>query len=169
VASVAAALLESGAFDGIHLFRTPDPIEQQVGGYIPGFRSQRFPNAPVGLAFAGDPGYPSAGINSNFTNFAPRAGFSWSAIQGKHPTTVRGAWGLFYLMPFVRLYNNFVQKRAVQSVRFTVSACPQRSLRIGGRDESVPAVRSGTSDLEHAVRAANPVSVFRSVTGIWDT
>src|SRR5713226_5950066 len=86
-----------------------DPIEQQVGGYIPGFRSQRFPNAPLGLAFAGDPGYPSAGINSNFTNFAPRAGFSWSAIQGKHPTTVRGAWGLFYLMPFVRLYNNFVQ------------------------------------------------------------
>ncbi len=86
-----------------------DPVAQQVGGYIPGFQSQRFPNAPVGLAFAGDPGFPSAGMDSNLGNFAPRAGFSWAAIQGAHPTTVRGGFGIFYEMPFVKLYNNFVQ------------------------------------------------------------
>ncbi len=86
-----------------------DPVAQQVGGYIPGFQSQRFPNAPIGLAFAGDPGFPSAGLNSNWGNFSPRAGFSWSAIQGNHSTTVRGGWGMFYIMPFARLYNNFVQ------------------------------------------------------------
>ena len=86
-----------------------DPVAQQVAGYIPGFRSQRFPNAPVGLAFAGDPGFPSAGMNSSLSNFAPRVGFSWTAIQGSHSTTVRGGWGRFYILPFVRLYNNFVQ------------------------------------------------------------
>jgi hypothetical protein len=86
-----------------------DPVAQQIGGYIPGFKSQRFPNAPMGLAFAGDPGFPSAGLNSNWGNFSPRAGFSWAAIQGKHSTTIRGAWGMFYIMPFAKLYNNFVQ------------------------------------------------------------
>src|SRR5207245_7938275 len=28
---------------------------------------------------------------------------------GSHPTTIRGGWGLFYIQPFARLYNNFVQ------------------------------------------------------------
>ena len=86
-----------------------DPVAQQVGGYVPGFQSQRFPNAPVGLAFAGDPGFPAAGMNNDLWNFSPRAGFSYSLLQGRHATTVRGGWGRFYMMPFVRLYNNFVQ------------------------------------------------------------
>lgn len=86
-----------------------DPVAQQVGGYIPNFHSQRFPNAPVGLAFAGDPGFPDAGMYSNLSNFAPRFGFSYAAIQGKHPTTIRGGWGRFDILPFVKLYNNFVQ------------------------------------------------------------
>jgi hypothetical protein len=86
-----------------------DPVEEQIGGYIPGYQSKRFPNAPVGLVFSGDPGFPKAGMNSDLANFAPRAGFSWLAVQGRHSTTVRGAWGLFYIMPFAKLYNNFVQ------------------------------------------------------------
>src|SRR6202022_3798307 len=45
----------------------------------------------------------------NLWNFAPRLGFSYAAIQGRHATTVRGGWGRFYEMPFARLYNNFVQ------------------------------------------------------------
>ncbi|HXJ44201.1 MAG TPA: hypothetical protein VNH18_33245, partial [Bryobacteraceae bacterium] len=48
-------------------------------------------------------------INSNFGNVSPRLGFAWSAVQGSHPTTVRGGWGMFYIMPFAKLYNNFVQ------------------------------------------------------------
>lgn len=86
-----------------------DPVAQQVGGYIPGFKSQRFPNAPVALAFAGDPGFPAAGMNSDLWNFSPRAGFSYLLVRGSHATTVRGGWGRFYMLPFVRLYNNFVQ------------------------------------------------------------
>ena len=86
-----------------------DPVHNQVGGFIPGFKSTRFPNAPVDLAFAGDPGFPDGGIFADTNNFAPRLGFSYALRQGSHPTTVRGGWGMFYIMPFMKLYNNFVQ------------------------------------------------------------
>jgi hypothetical protein len=86
-----------------------DPIAGQVGGYIPGAKSQRFPNAPTGLLFAGDPNFPEGGAYANLSNFAPRLGFAYSLSTGAHPTTVRGGWGLFYIQPFARLYNNFVQ------------------------------------------------------------
>jgi hypothetical protein len=86
-----------------------DPIEHQVGGYIPGAKSQRFPNAPAGMLFAGDPGFPEGGVYANLANFAPRLGAAYLLRGGSRPTTVRGGWGLFYIQPFARLYNNFVQ------------------------------------------------------------
>jgi hypothetical protein len=86
-----------------------DPVAEQVGGYIAGAKSQRFPNAPTGLLFAGDPNYPEGGVYANLSNFAPRLGFAYSLNTGSHPTTIRGGWGLFYIQPFARLYNNFVQ------------------------------------------------------------
>ncbi|HLH15671.1 MAG TPA: carboxypeptidase regulatory-like domain-containing protein [Bryobacteraceae bacterium] len=86
-----------------------DPVAGQVGGYIPGAQSTRFPLAPRGMLFAGDPGFPSGGVYNNVGNFAPRLGFAYSLAQGAHPSTIRGGWGLFYIQPFVRLYNNFVQ------------------------------------------------------------
>jgi hypothetical protein len=61
------------------------------------------------MLFAGDPGFPDGGVHSNLGNFAPRLGFAYSISQGAHPTTIRGGWGLFYIQPFARLYNNFVQ------------------------------------------------------------
>ena len=86
-----------------------DPVGHQVGGYIPGFKSVRFPNAPVGLAFAGDAGFPEGGMYADRNNVSPRLGFSLAARQGAHPTTVRGGWGMFYILPFMKIYNNFVQ------------------------------------------------------------
>ena len=86
-----------------------DPVEHQVGGYIPGAKSQRFPNAPTGMQFAGDPGFPEGGVYANLANFAPRLGAAYMLHGGSHPTTIRGGWGLFYIQPFARLYNNFVQ------------------------------------------------------------
>jgi hypothetical protein len=86
-----------------------DPVEHQVGGYVPGFKSVRFPNAPVGLAFAGDAGFPEGGMYADRNNFSPRLGFSVAVRQGAHPTTIRGGWGMFYILPFMKIYNNFVQ------------------------------------------------------------
>jgi len=86
-----------------------DPVAQQVGGYAAGVQSQRFSNAPLGLVFAGDPGFPSGGFHHNLGNFAPRVGVAWVLRGGSHPTTLRGGWGMFYLQPMIRDYNNFVQ------------------------------------------------------------
>jgi hypothetical protein len=86
-----------------------DPVAEQVGGYIPGAKSQRFPNAPAGMLFAGDPNFPDGGVYANLSNFAPRLGVAYVLNSGAHPTTIRGGWGLFYIQPFARLYNNFVQ------------------------------------------------------------
>ena len=51
-----------------------DPVAEQVGGYIPGAHSTRFPNAPAGMLFAGDPGFPIGRRLSQSVKFcaAPR-------------------------------------------------------------------------------------------------
>ena len=81
----------------------------QVTGFRPGFHSQRFPNAPAGSIYAGDPGFPESGMQNDLNNFAPRFGFAWNPLKGSHPVTVRGGYGLFFVRPFPRLYNNFVE------------------------------------------------------------
>ena len=59
-----------------------------------GTRSKVFPNAPAGLYFPGDDGYPGNRVTSrNMLQFAPRVGAIW---QPSSNTTLRGAWGEFY-------------------------------------------------------------------------
>lgn len=90
-------------------FPYTDPVKGQIGGYIAGNKSTRFPLAPAGLIFAGDPGFPSGGMYDNLENFSPRIGAAYTLRQGNHPTVIRGGLGLFYIEPFMVLWNNFVQ------------------------------------------------------------
>jgi Carboxypeptidase regulatory-like domain len=67
----------------------------RISTYIPGEQSQRYPNAPVGLVFPGDPGVASAGLPSNYGRFFdPRVGFAWQP-KGLGNTSIRGAIGMF--------------------------------------------------------------------------
>ena len=47
-------------------------------------------------------------MTSDWNNFSPRFGFAWSARSGPRATVVRGGYGVFFVRPFPRLYNNFV-------------------------------------------------------------
>ena len=62
---------------------------------IQGQRSTRFPNAPVGLVFPGDPGAPKGSNYSDLNDFAPRFGFAWDPF-GDAKTSIRGGFGVFY-------------------------------------------------------------------------
>ena len=68
-----------------------------LGRYQQGIVSQVFPNAPAGLYFPGDPGFPSGGrtYNPSWTQFAPRVGFAFDP-KGDGKTSIRASYGLTY-------------------------------------------------------------------------
>jgi hypothetical protein len=70
-------------------------IKGRVNCFVPGAKSSRFVNAPVGLLFAGDPGCPAGtGQYDNLANFAPRFGF---AYHFANKTVLRGGGGMYYV------------------------------------------------------------------------
>ena len=62
-----------------------------------GIRSTVYTNAPVGLLFKGDPGFPTDGGNNKnqMNQFSPRVGFVWDPT-GANKQTIRAGAGIYY-------------------------------------------------------------------------
>jgi hypothetical protein len=71
---------------------TPSIVGDRGAAFIPGRQSTRFPNAPLGLVFAGEQGIPSGLVNNSYGYFEPRIGIAW---QPRPALAVRAGFGLF--------------------------------------------------------------------------
>jgi hypothetical protein len=62
-----------------------------------GIKSQVFVNAPAGLLYGGDEGFPpgQTGLNKQWLNFSPRAGVAWD-LSGDGRTALRASYALTY-------------------------------------------------------------------------
>jgi carboxypeptidase family protein/TonB-dependent receptor-like protein len=72
-----------------------------------GIHSTVYKNAPAGLVFPGDPGFPTNGANTTdkFRQFAPRAGIVWDP-NADGVQTIRVAAGKFYDSPKLWQYGH---------------------------------------------------------------
>ena len=63
-------------------------------------KSTVFRNAPAGLIYPGDPGFPRgrSGLYTQWWNFSPRVGLAWD-VSGNGRTALRAAYGLAYDFP----------------------------------------------------------------------
>jgi hypothetical protein len=77
-----------------------------LASFLDGTRTSQFTNAPPGLFYPGDPGFPgNTGVNSTWTNFSPRAGLAWDPL-GNGRMSVRAAFGMFYDFQAMQYWNN---------------------------------------------------------------
>ncbi len=84
---------------------SPFTGQNNFGTFVPGVQSTRFPNAPLGLLTAGDPGVPDGIVKTQYTAFSPRVGFAYDAF-GTGQTALRGGYGIFYAARAVSLTTN---------------------------------------------------------------
>jgi hypothetical protein len=92
--------------------------DNRVECFIPGEKSARYPNAPVGMVFGGDPGCPAHwGTHSNLGNFDPRVGFAYRLSSN---TALRFGAGIYFEDPQTSQQNGF-QSTAPFSPAFTLT------------------------------------------------
>jgi len=66
---------------------------------VKGTKTSQFKNAPPGLFFPGDPGFPGRSVMHNqLWNFGPRLGLAWD-LAGDGRTSVRASVGTFFAPP----------------------------------------------------------------------
>jgi hypothetical protein len=74
-----------------------------------GIHSAIYLNAPSGLTFPGDPGYPGNSVaNEQLAHFAPRVGLAWDP-RGNGSMSIRASYGMFYNTPTLGNYSGFAQ------------------------------------------------------------
>jgi hypothetical protein len=68
--------------------------------FVNGVKSQVFVNAPAGLLYPGDSGFPDgkSGYHARWLDFSPRAGIAWD-VRGDGRLAFRSSYGLTYDFP----------------------------------------------------------------------
>jgi hypothetical protein len=90
-------------FPTIHLDRSA--IHFDMNAWRNGIKTTRYINAPPGVFFDGDPGFPGqAGQNNRWRNFSPRLGLAWD-VSGDGRMSVRASAGTFYDYPNTFFWN----------------------------------------------------------------
>ncbi|MGH9471212.1 MAG: carboxypeptidase regulatory-like domain-containing protein [Terriglobales bacterium] len=78
-----------------------------LSNFVNGVRTSKFVNAPAGLIFPGDPGFPGNNYSENHMgDFEPRLGVIWDPT-GHGTTSVRADFGTFYDRPYMFTYTRF--------------------------------------------------------------
>jgi hypothetical protein len=70
-------------------------------------KSTVYKNAPAGLIYPGDTGFPdgTSGLNRKWWNFSPRVGVAWD-VSGDGRTAVRSSYALMYDFPTGEFFSN---------------------------------------------------------------
>ena len=77
-------------------FANGDVYHFDEAAFLAGVHTTQYANAPPGLFYPGDPGFPDkAGINKQWNQFAPRIGVVWDP-KGNGRMSVRASYGIFY-------------------------------------------------------------------------
>lgn len=105
--------------------RLDDGVQHfDLDAFRTGTRTTKFRNAPPGLFYPGDPGFPSrAGSYNQWLNFQPRVGLAWDAT-GDGRMSIRAAYGLTYDYPGIQYHVNtniappWVPKATARNVTF---------------------------------------------------
>jgi Carboxypeptidase regulatory-like domain len=97
-----------------------------------GIKSVVYPNAPAGLVFNGDPGFPTNGSNNtnSLAKFAPRAGIVWDP-RGNNEQTIRAGIGHYYDSPKLWQYAHHMLNapfgNTVNAIAATSCGVPNRN------------------------------------------
>ena len=82
---------------GQQVLRDGAPSNFSMDNFRNNVRSTVFRNAPAGLIFRGDPGFPGGrtGLNTQWWNLSPRVGVAWD-VTGDGRMAVRSSYGIAY-------------------------------------------------------------------------
>ena len=79
-------------------YELPTPfidVNDAITGFRTGIQSQKYPAAPRGLVYPGDPDVPRGVVPTDKNNVAPRLAVAWDP-QGDGRMSIRSAFGVFY-------------------------------------------------------------------------
>lgn len=131
-----------------------EPTYQNDGysaNFIPGFRSTRFPTAPLGMAYFGDPGIPRGIFGKDKNNLAPRVGIVWD-VFGNGSTSVRTGYGIFH-QPYGNGQSQFISLNQPFLPIFNLDTVPSFAEPFRGRQ------------LGFGLVAGDPLAQFNPQTG----